>query len=262
MDNKKKEKSKKILRLKFNALNTQGIKEFNKKTKEITKDFSRLFVKISEAYKQSKEDAEILAEEGWFLVGWQTFAETNELANILRTKGSESLNSKIISIYEPDNWKFLEDSLNKICSYSDFSSMSEIIMDCLWAHRKEKYLLSIIAGLTVIESMIAYTTANLYEQNTNAKKQWENTFKGKYDVDTLLYNSFNSFLKKLYGWSDFEREEPAFINRHWIMHRIIRIMPSFGTKINSLRVLLAIIFIGEVSERKKRRAIKDECKKK
>ncbi len=210
-----------------------------------------LIIKLHKLPEILGEDCNVLADAGWFFTGHETPAEVHELASIKRKKGDESLNSKIISMYESDNWNLLEKRLNSIIYYPEFSSLSQIINECFWAHSSEKYHLSIIAGLTVIESMIASASGKLLTQNKNVKNQWNKTFKALGEMDALLKKPFSSFLDKLFGSMPFDKPAPTIINRHWIMHRLILIKPDTGTKINSLRILLAIVFIGEASNKNK-----------
>jgi len=196
-------------------------------------------------------DCNDLIDVGWFFTEHETPAEVHELANIKREKGNEALNSAIISMYENDNWNLLEKRLNSILSYPEFSFLGQIINECLWAHRLGKYHLSIIAGLTVVESMIASASNKLLTKDKNVKNQWNKTVKALGEMDTLLKKPFSSFLDKLFGSMPLDKSAPTIINRHWIMHRLILITPGIGTKTNSLRILLAIVFIGEAKEREK-----------
>jgi len=223
----------------------------DKFTNQLTKlrdDFEELSANWPKAFNQLKKDTRLLEDNGWFILGQFTYANINELANIMRTKGIKKFNEKITSIFEQNNWKSLEDNLNKITT--DSPTLAKIISDSLWAHREGKYTLVIIAGTAVIECMIADYTANLNTKNIKPSKQWNDAISSKYGnnndeyIGWILCNSFHRFLEKLFKDSDFSKEAPESINRHWLMHRILKVSSKFGTKIESLRILLAIAFVG------------------
>jgi hypothetical protein len=125
---------------------------------------------------------------------------------------------------------------------------------CLAAHKEERYILAITAGLTILECMIADCTGYLCTENHTPKRQYENlrnNFKRNEEnrteyFDWIFLNSFSKFINDLFESSSFRNEVPISINRHWIIHRIKRVSSRIDNKIESLRILLAIIFIGEI----------------
>ena len=197
------------------------------------------------------EDQRTFIEAGWFLIGELTPAELNNLTKIKRTKGKEAFESEIVSIYEADDWKLLKKSINKVNSNPMLKDLKVVIEDCLWAHKSGKYILSIVTGIVVIESIIALVTESLNMQGNKATKilkQWENKFKNNQpkenSIQFLLKESFDNFLESLFGYAAFDKVPPEFLNRHWVIHRLIKISHK-GTKAESLRILLAIVFLNE-----------------
>jgi hypothetical protein len=230
----------------------ENLNMFNEKLIEFSKAISTVLQPLSDLIKKIPEDTKALSSAGWFFIGSETPFEAHQLADILRNSGKAALDSAIISIYEIDNWEPLEQEINKTLIQTEFSLLKDVIMECLWAHKHGKYRLPIIAGLTVVESMIATFSGKLLIRDIAVRNQWEKTFVALGEIEYFLEKPFFDFLNNLWASTGFDKPTPSVLNRHWIMHRLILMTSDMWTKANSLRILLAIVFIGEITKRRSR----------
>jgi hypothetical protein len=92
--------------------------------------------------------------------------------------------------------------------------------ECVYAYYNSKYIICSITLLTVIEGILS----RFYPDKTNTKmmkvcQKQVDTIDGNKDIiKKYVWISYNNFIRKLYKKSNFDSEEPSFINRHWILH--------------------------------------------
>lgn len=93
------------------------------------------------------------------------------------------------------------------------------IRECIFAYENGKFIIASITLLTVIEGILS----NFDPDKTNIRmmKVCQQQVDNVTEEDLIkrkMWVSYKNFITKLYAKSDFNLEEPFFINRHWLLH--------------------------------------------
>lgn len=96
-----------------------------------------------------------------------------------------------------------------------------VVEQCVNAYNLELYILVAITLLTVIEGVLS---SFYYDKKNTCMKMICKKIISEIDdteediIKKNSWKSYQNFINKLYESSDFDKNEPSFINRHWLLH--------------------------------------------
>lgn len=96
----------------------------------------------------------------------------------------------------------------------------ELFNDCINAYEEKRYLICITALLTLLEGILSCfgDTKTDIRMMRICRFNMDSTESNKKIINHLIWVSFFNFISTLYEKSNFDQDEPAKINRHWILH--------------------------------------------
>jgi hypothetical protein len=112
-----------------------------------------------------------------------------------------------------------------------------IIDQCVWAHRRSRFLLVVPSLLAITEGVTAQMAGTLQvrsEPRANASRQVAQKASAH---DRLVWVSLHAFLSRTFADSSFGSPAPPVLNRHWILHGRAA---SDWTEADSLRLFQAL----------------------
>lgn len=159
---------------------------------------------------------------------------------------------KVVWPYYLDNNEYNTKRLIERCQqYEQVQKYSELYDEIISSYYMGHYLLACIGLFSLIDGVLSDVSK---ESTTNFKKRLD-LVKEKFDNDIELneidrkticiYQAFNSFESSIFSNSDFSKEEPHNINRHWDLHGRTRRPHSKTDFIKVLLWLDAIIFLSD-----------------
>ncbi|MGR6342359.1 hypothetical protein ACU5CE_31895, partial [Priestia megaterium] len=123
---------------------------------------------------------------------------------------------------------------NSILKNKGICKWHEAIKQSIYAHKNGKFILSISTLIPTLEGILSTFESN--KSNIHMKKVCRNMLEKTDDeawVDKIMWTSCYHFVSALYERSDFNKEEPEILNRHWILHGRTAFNSS---EIDSLRI--------------------------
>ncbi|MFP3667779.1 hypothetical protein SB717_21780 [Priestia sp. SIMBA_032] len=139
--------------------------------------------------------------------------------------------------YSSDNDEF-DKMTNSILKNKDIYQWHEAIKQCVYAHKHNRYILSISTLIPVLEGILSTFESNKSNiRMMKVCKDMLNTTDDESLIDKIMWTSCYHFISALYKKSDFSKTEPEIINRHWILHGRTAFNSS---EIDSLRIFNAI----------------------
>ncbi len=96
------------------------------------------------------------------------------------------------------------------------------IEECIFAHENGRFIVASITLLTIIEGILSKFDSD--KTNIRMMKVCQQQVDNIVNVDEKellkkhMWVSYKNFITKLYAKSDFNLDEPSFINRHWLLH--------------------------------------------
>lgn len=215
------------------------IQEFSEAVSELYKsmpDFSELFKDLQEQIEEIppilREAATKLGKNGWVFPMNFTPAETCEI-----TENDYDLDLFFLQFYSiDDNFYLLTEN---ILNSALIGPWQTVFKQCIEAYLNDKYLIAIPALLCITEGL----ASNLFQnkQNTKPVSVFEKHLKKAQEENLnfieVAWLSLVYFFEDLYENSNFNGDEPLFINRHWVLHGRSQVN---WTKADALRLFAAI----------------------
>ena len=137
---------------------------------------------------------------------------------------AENVDDIVLSYYQEDN----KTNLNKLiyrCEHaSQIKPYEELFSQIITSYKLKHYHLACIGLFTITDGLLSYIT----QQKTSNYKRRLETIKGKIDKHTPLsefdkraiciYIAIDNINNSIFSESDFHKDEPDEINRHWTLH--------------------------------------------
>ena len=186
-------------------------KVFNENAKKKAEEMSTQFSKTLENVIRK------IDETGWTLPTEMAIYPINVLGQTNEIKDVNKFFHWYFTENENYNFKGL---INSILNSKIDEKYKITVKECLYAYENQKYIIASVTLITIIEGILS----NFYPDKTNIKMmkvcQGQVDLKQEDDdiIQKYIWISYNNFIKKLYQKSDFNSEEPSFINRHWLLH--------------------------------------------
>lgn len=181
------------------------------------------------------------------------FVFTDDLSQNLACEicGGTDVNEAMSRYYFGDDEKNMKRLIHR-CENSEYiQEYSDLFDQIIKAYDRNDYLLACIGLFSLIDGLLAdcsgiNSTGFKNRLNNISEKFAEYAELNEIDRKTLcIYNAFNKFEKSVFKSSDFAKEEPKEVNRHWDVHGRTR---RKHTQIDFLKVLLwldAIIYLSD-----------------
>lgn len=158
-----------------------------------------------------------LIDEGWTLPAELPIMAVNALGN---TNELNDVNLFMEQFYSHDDYRNMENMIGEIQESKIKDGLIKLINECWWAFKAQKYAICSTALVSAIEGILSEFSDD--KRDTRMMKVCQK------QVDTLpadtgtiikhVWSSYNQFIRKLFHPSDFTKDEPADINRHWLSH--------------------------------------------
>lgn len=173
--------------------------------------------KVSELDKTLDTVVEKLVAEGWTLPAALPISAVNALGN---THELDDVNSFMKSFYSYDNYRNMKAMINGITESKIKAGLVRLVNESWSAFNAKMYAICATSLLSVIEGILSEFSDN--KQNVRMMKVCQKHVDNfPADGSTILKHvwiSYNQFIRNLYQPSDFTADEPAAINRHWLLH--------------------------------------------
>ncbi|ABR48424.1 hypothetical protein Amet_2266 [Alkaliphilus metalliredigens QYMF] len=139
-------------------------------------------------------------------------------------KKISSLNKDIATYDEFFMSYFTKKKMTELAKHINNSDIGErhksLFKDCLESVDRGKYIISIISLITILEGVLS-----IFGDNPNSIKMIrvaryhmdESKNKGRL-IDYLIWLSNYTFINEIYKNSEFDKNEPDSVNRHWLLH--------------------------------------------
>lgn len=159
-----------------------------------------------------------LADEGWTLpvelniYAVNTIGSTNEIADV---------NRFLLRYYTKENYLQAKKMLEDILSAPIDESIKNLIKECWFAFENKKYFIcanSLVAAVEGILSTFWEDKKNIWMMQVCQAKVDALANETDHLIEKYIWISYSKFIRKLYEKSDFNNDEPRFINRHWLLH--------------------------------------------
>lgn len=167
---------------------------------------------INEEY---KELANNIGENGWTIPMAMGLNELEKLAKL----------EKNIEVYDDFYRKYYNTKkFNLMVKHINASSIGEtqkqLFNDCVDAYKNKKYLLCVTSLTTILEGVLSSLSDDKADTRMIkiCRYNMDLTKDNRKLIKHLIWISFFSFISTLYKKSDFKKDEPISINRHWIVH--------------------------------------------
>ena len=197
---------------------------------------------FNEADKTIREANDILASLGWWVYPEWSFVDLKHIVELHRSGKKQEIESEIINYFSE---KILDEILSQWKKNKKLQARYSILEDALWAHKQQKYTLSIPPLLSQIEGII----------NENSGKTGR--ISQRDCIKSLKTALQNDPTEKSYSWfsdalvmfveqvlrQDFEWGKPSKKGRNPILHGHY---VNYADKIFSLKLILLADFIQNV----------------
>jgi len=181
---------------------------------------------IKEQTKQSMIDFEITLSnviDKLEICGWTLPTELNIYAvNVIgKTDEIKDIDDFLLWYYTEEQYSHYQNMLKGILESPIGVGLKKLIDECVFAFENKKYAICADSLVSVIEGILS----TFWEDKSNIRmmkicqaKVDELTSEKEHLIKKYIWVSYNKFIHKLYEKNDFTKDEPSFINRHWLLH--------------------------------------------
>jgi len=166
-------------------------------------------------YEEYSEIAMLIGKNGWTIPMSMGMSKLDALID-------KVINIDLLDEFFKDyyNEKMFKTMLKHVKNSNLNSTQVELFLDCVETFKKGRYLISTTSLITILEGILS--------QFGNDKKdirmikicrfQMDRTKNDRKFINHLVWTSFFHFISELYNKSEFDKDEPESLNRHWILH--------------------------------------------
>lgn len=156
------------------------------------------------------------------VIGWTLPAELGIYAvNVIgNTEEIENVESFLGQYFTRDNYTVARAMINNILDTPISEGLKKMVRECWSAFSSKLFAVCATSLLSVIEGVLSEFSEDKADVRMMkvCQKQVD-----EYPADggTILKHvwiSYNNFIRNLYKKSDFNSDEPAEVNRHWLLH--------------------------------------------
>jgi hypothetical protein len=146
--------------------------------------------------------------------------ESWRLYDILQLNDSQLIDAAFVEFFSESDGQGYQRLRNAILSNERLEFWHPLLKQCCDAYERQEYLIAVPSLLTVLEGAIAKPGSVPFVGGKDRAK----FFAEKIDtspaesVEQCMWRSANAFVKTLFEGYVFDGPQPAFLNRHWILH--------------------------------------------
>jgi hypothetical protein len=185
-----------------------------------------------------------LAKAGWLFPGSLTPREVVDLAELLIGKGVDEVDRWFIEYYSEKECREFATLETELVSLKSLEPFHPLLGDATWAYRQGRYGLVVPSALVALEGTVSRLTDFTLTGETRPDRMLKHkeTTVDRECISFVGRSSIVAFLGALWRRAAFSEDPPEVLNRHWILHGRL---PSFGSQANALRLLVALLGVGE-----------------
>jgi hypothetical protein len=218
------------------SLNEQKI------TEAINKFVEDIKIAVEETDETIKEAHDILFSLGWWLYPEWSFVDLKHIVELNRLGKKQEIETEIVSYFGEE---MLDKILNQWKNNKRLKGRYPILEDALWAHKQQKYTLSIPPFLSQIEGIINENSGKTGRiSQRDCIKSLKMTLQNNYTAKLCFWcsNTLVIFIEQILR-QEFEWGKPSKKGRNSILHGHY---VNYADKIFSLKLILLIDFIQNV----------------
>jgi hypothetical protein len=192
------------------------------------------------------ELAKVLANQGWWVLERDiTGPIQRDILRLAQKDGPGEIDTYFCKLFSENNYALLDTKVQSWLANNYMAERKEIVLDCLWAHKQQRYTLTIPSLLSLFDGLTRGSVRRSKQgNNLQGKragsirvKQFADTYRRK--EPSLWSSGFRRVINEFVFESfKFDSQVPrTSLNRHGILHGEIA---HFGTESNSLKLFLMI----------------------
>jgi hypothetical protein len=168
----------------------------------------------------------------------------------LSCKSQDEIDAYLTEGYMENAAKNLDDLHERLLKCDPLSAWFSLIDEIFASIKAKRHLVTIPATLTIIDGFVANVVVSLSLANKQVTNPVKCILKAGLDdnieeFEALKWIRASIFLEKLFATSDFNKQCPDFINRHWILHGRSLTDWKLADAIRLVNALSAITFLSE-----------------
>ena len=163
----------------------------------------------------------------------------------------DAINKAISSYLEKTNYRLTE---KLIVTIDDELRGNTLWTESMETYRQGRYSLSILGFAVLTDKLLSKYTGNTVTSITKRAEQIVKKIQegqsGEKDIaEAYLINTFDYCAKKFDLFKDFESDEPALLNRHWLIHGRREIPVTQLDCIKTIHILYGTVVLGKALEK-------------
>ena len=187
--------------------------------------------------------SKLLGENGWTIPTKFTFGDLDFISQI--TPSHMEYDNYFNTYYNDKNVKNIITDIKKTKQLSEIQE--KLFDECVDVFWQKKYQLCVNGLISILEGCLS----NIWSDKNNTKmmicKEYQEQSKSQHKpIKTLIWISVYNFIQSLYQKSEFEKDEPIIVNRHWVLHGRTQ---TEWERVDCIRLLVAIYTIVFISKK-------------
>lgn len=178
-------------------------------------------IKAKERVAEFDKELEIvvskLSEDGWTLPAELGIYAVKKIA---QTSELDDINTFLNWYFTEEDYAHTKEMIESIKNSNIKDGLKKLVEECWKAFSSRLYAICATSLLSVIEGILSEFSDN--KQDIRMMKVCQkrvDTFPPDGSViQKHVWVSYNTFIRNLYQKSDFSADEPAAVNRHWLLH--------------------------------------------
>lgn len=159
-----------------------------------------------------------LEEKGWTLPTELGIYAVNAIG---QTDEIKDVDKFLQWYFTEDDYEHFKNMIEGILEAPISEGIKKLVDECHFAFVNKKYAICADSLISVIEGILS----SFWDYKTNIRmmkicqtKVDELSDDKEHLIKKYIWVSYNKFIHKLYEKNDFTKDEPSFINRHWLLH--------------------------------------------
>ena len=164
---------------------------------------------------------------------------------------SNDVAATVEQFYTENDHQELDSVINRCRQAKQISAYSELFSQTISAYQATHYHLACLGMLAMVDGALSDVSENKKTSYRVRLQEIEKKIADKFELNDLekklmcIYVSMDSFEESIFKNSDFTKDEPEDLNRHWMIHGRTR---REYTELDFIKIILwldAIIFLDE-----------------
>lgn len=170
---------------------------------------------------------------GWTIPVWAPI----QLVDLAAQHTRSEIDQAFVAAYRSKRSARFRELGAQLLGTSSLKQWHPLLDECLWAHRKARFLIVVPTLLSIADGATARLAGHLHLQSSPRTAAATRVSQLPPGHDRLIWVSLKAFLGRIFARHDFGAEPPSALNRHWLMHG--RAMADWGEP-DSFRLFQAL----------------------